>query len=69
MGHQSTQKAFFQNGETTVVLLRGRNARSTGLGMMLQKQCNKYYGDSSKKITFSLPSKKKLAKCYDKNNI
>jgi hypothetical protein len=25
MGHQLNQKAFFQNGEMTVVLLRGRN--------------------------------------------
>jgi hypothetical protein len=31
--------------------------------MMLQKKCKKHYGDSSKNITFSLPSKKK----FDKN--
>jgi hypothetical protein len=44
------------------VLLRGRNTRSSSLGMMLQKKCKKHYRDSSKNITFSLPSKKKLAK-------
>jgi hypothetical protein len=27
MGHQLNQKTFFQNGETTMVLLQGRNAR------------------------------------------
>jgi hypothetical protein len=62
MGHQLNQKAFFQNGETTAVLLRGRNARSPGPGMMFQKKCKKHYGDSSKNIIFSLLSKKKLAK-------
>jgi hypothetical protein len=62
MGHQLNQKAFFQNGETTAVLLRGTNARSPGPEMMLQKKCKKHYGDSSKNITFPLLRKKKLAK-------
>jgi hypothetical protein len=62
MGHQLNQKVFFQNGEMIVVLLRGRNARLSGPRMMLQKICKKHYGDSSKNITFSLLSKKKLAK-------
>jgi hypothetical protein len=48
--------------ETTAVLLRGRNARSSDPEMMLQKKCKKHYGDSSKNITFSLLSKKQLAK-------
>jgi hypothetical protein len=34
----------------------------SGPRMMLQKKCKKYYGDSSKNITFSLLSNKKLAK-------
>jgi hypothetical protein len=55
-------KGILQNGKMTVVLLRGRNARSSGLGLMLQKKCKKHYGDSSKNITFSLLSKKILAK-------
>jgi hypothetical protein len=39
------------------------NARSSGPGMMLfKKTCKKHYGDSLKNITFSLLSKKKLAK-------
>jgi hypothetical protein len=62
MGHQLNHKAFFQNGETSVVLLRGRNTRSSGPGMMLQNKCKKQYRDSSKNITFSLPRQKKLAK-------
>jgi hypothetical protein len=62
MGHQLNQKAVFQNGEMTAVLLRGRNARSSVPGMMLQKKCKKHYGDSSKNITFSLLSKKKIGK-------
>jgi hypothetical protein len=33
------------------------NARSSGPGMMFQKTCKKYYGDSSKNISFSLLSK------------
>jgi hypothetical protein len=40
-----------------------KNARSSSLRMMLfQKTCKKPYGDSSKNITFSLLSKKKLTK-------
>jgi hypothetical protein len=62
MGHQLNQKAYFQNGKIIPVLLRGRNARSSSPGMMFQKKRKKYYGDSSKNITFSLLSKKKLAK-------
>jgi hypothetical protein len=62
MGHQLNQKTFFQNGEMTMVLLQGRNARSSGPGMMFQKKCKKHYGYSSKNITFSLPSKKKISK-------
>jgi hypothetical protein len=62
MGHQLKQKAFFQNDETTAVLLRGRNARLSGPGKMFQKKYNKHYGDPSKNITFSLLSKKKLTK-------
>jgi hypothetical protein len=62
MGRQLNQKAIFQNGKTTAVLLRGRNARSVGPGMMFQKKCKKRYEDSSKNITFFLLSKKKLAK-------
>jgi hypothetical protein len=46
----------------TTVLLGGRNSRSSGHGMMLQKKCKKHYGDSSKNITFSLLSKKKIGK-------
>jgi hypothetical protein len=42
--------------------LSGRNARLSGPRMMFQKKCKKYYGDSSNNITFSLPSKTKLAK-------
>jgi hypothetical protein len=38
----------------TAVLLRGKNARSSGPGMMFQKTCKKQYGNSSKNITFSL---------------
>jgi hypothetical protein len=62
MDHQLYQKAFFQNGETTAMLLQGRNARLSGPRMMFQKKCKKHYEDSSKNITFSLLSKKKLAK-------
>jgi hypothetical protein len=62
MGHQLNQKAFFQNGKMDVVLLQGRNARSSGPKMMFQKKCKKHYGDSSRNITFFLLSKKKLAK-------
>jgi hypothetical protein len=62
MGQQLNQKAFFQNGEMTVVLLRERNTRSFGPEMMLQKKCKKHYDDSSKNITFFLLSKKKLTK-------
>jgi hypothetical protein len=61
MGHQLNQKTFFQNGEMTTVL-RGRNARSSGPGMLLQKKCKKYYGDSSKNITFFPSEQEKLAK-------
>jgi hypothetical protein len=39
------------------------NATSSGPGTMLfQKTCKKHYGDSSNNITFSLMSKKNLAK-------
>jgi hypothetical protein len=62
MGQQLNQKAFFQNGEMTVVVLQGKSARSSGPRMMLQKICRKHYGDSSKNITFPLMNKKKLAK-------
>jgi hypothetical protein len=62
VGHQLNQKAFFKNGEMIAVLLRGRNVRLSGPGMMFQKKCKKHYGDSSKNLTFSLWSKKKLAK-------
>jgi hypothetical protein len=58
-----TAAVFFQNGETTPVLLRAKNARSSGPWMMLfQKTCKKHYGDTSKNITFFLLTKKKLAK-------
>jgi hypothetical protein len=40
--HQLNLKAFFQNGEMTVVLLRGENARLSGLGVMFQKTCKKH---------------------------
>jgi hypothetical protein len=33
-----------------------------GPGMMFEKKCKKHYGDASNNITFSLLSKKKLAK-------
>jgi hypothetical protein len=69
MGHQLNQKVFFRNGETTMVLLRGKNARSSSPEMMFQNTCKKHYGDSSKNITFSFLSKNNLAKCYDENNI
>jgi hypothetical protein len=69
MGHQLNQNTLFQNDEMAAVLLRGRNSRSSGPGMVLQKKCKKYYEDSSKNITFFLPSKKKWQKCYDENNI
>jgi hypothetical protein len=69
MSHQLNQKVFFQNGETTAVLLRGRNARSSGPKMMLQKKYKKHCVDSSKNIIFFLLSKKKRQKCYDENNI
>jgi hypothetical protein len=62
MSHQLNQKVFFQNGETTTVLLRGRNVRSSGPRMMLQKKYKKHYVDSSKNITFFLLSKKKMIK-------
>jgi hypothetical protein len=63
MGHQLIQKAFFRNGEMITVLLRGKNARSSGLGMMLfQNPYMNHYGDSSKNIMFSLLSKKKWQK-------
>jgi hypothetical protein len=62
MGHQLNQMAFLQNGEMTVVLLRGRKARSSSPEMMLQKKCKKHYVDSLENITFSLLSMKKLAK-------
>jgi hypothetical protein len=62
MGHQLKQKAFFQNGETTAVLLRGKNARLFDPGMMFQKTCKKHYGESSKNNKFCLLGKKKLTK-------
>jgi hypothetical protein len=62
MGHQLNQEAFFQNGEMTTVLLRGKNVRSFDPGMMIQNIYKKHYGDSSKNITFSFLKKKKLAK-------
>jgi hypothetical protein len=68
-GHQLIQKVFFQNGERTAMLLRGRNPRSSGPGMLLQKKCKKHYADSSKNITISLLSKKSSQKCYYENNI
>jgi hypothetical protein len=58
MGHQLNLKAFFQNGEMTVVLLREKNSRSSSLGMMFQNTCKKHYVDSSKNITFSFSAKK-----------
>jgi hypothetical protein len=58
-----TAAVFFRNGETTPVLLRAKNARSSDPWMMLfQKTCKKHYGDTSKNITFFLLTKKKLAK-------
>jgi hypothetical protein len=62
MGHQLNQKIFFQNDEMTVMLLRGKNARSSGPEVMFQKTYKKHYVDSSKNITFSLLSKNNLVK-------
>jgi hypothetical protein len=44
------------------VLLRGRNARSYGPGMMLQKKCRTHYEDSSKNITFFPFEQEKIRK-------
>jgi hypothetical protein len=43
-------------------VIERKNARSSALGMMFQKTCKKYYGNSSKNITFSLLGRKILAK-------
>jgi hypothetical protein len=43
-------------------LLQGRNARSSGPRIMLQKKHKKHYEDSPKNITISLLSKKKKGK-------
>jgi hypothetical protein len=62
MDHQLNQKAFFQNGKTIMVLLRGRNARLPGPGMMLQNKCKKHYRDSSNNITFFPFEQEKIGK-------
>jgi hypothetical protein len=59
------QYAYGSPIEPQAILSKWRNdysARLSGPRMMLQKKCKKYYGDSSKNITFSLLSNKKLAK-------
>jgi hypothetical protein len=62
MDHYLNLNAFFPNGETSLVLLQWKIAKSSSLGMMFQKAFKKNYGDSSKTITFSHLSKNDLAK-------